>query len=109
MERARGPVLAAAYAAITKRAYFATRTPTKATDYLSRVRMGQTDWGSCVLTIRSDGKPLYERPRTVTVCIGGRMVVPAIPTSRLGTLGRTSFIEDPSNGESREDEQSNGL
>ena len=64
MERARDLVLAAACAAITKRAYFATRKPTKATDYLSRVRMGQTERGSYVLTIRSDGMPLHERPRT---------------------------------------------
>ena len=36
VERARDLVLAAACAAITKRAYFATRKPTKATEYLSK-------------------------------------------------------------------------
>ena len=57
VERARDLVLAAACAAITKRAYFATRKPTKATEYLSRVRMGQTERGSYVLTILSPVAP----------------------------------------------------
>lgn len=58
VERSRDLVLAAACAAITKRAYFATRKPTKATDYLSRVRMGQTERGSYVLTILSPVAPV---------------------------------------------------
>ena len=57
VERSRDLVLAAACAAITKRAYFATRKPTKATEYLSRVRMGQTERGSYVLTILSPVAP----------------------------------------------------
>jgi hypothetical protein len=57
VERSRDLVLAAACAAITKRAYFATRKPTKATDYLSKVRMGQTERGSYVLTILSPVAP----------------------------------------------------
>lgn len=57
VERARDLVLAAACAAITKRAYYATRKPTKATEYLSRVRMGQTERGSYVLTILSPVAP----------------------------------------------------
>jgi hypothetical protein len=50
-------MLAAACATITKRAYFATRKPKLATDYLSRVRMGQTERGSYVLTILSPVTP----------------------------------------------------
>jgi len=57
VERARNLVLAAACAAITKRAYFATRKPTKATEYLSKVRMGQTERASYVLTILSPVAP----------------------------------------------------
>lgn len=57
VERSRDLVLAAACAAITKRAYYATRKPTKATDYLSQVRMGQTERGSYVLTILSPVAP----------------------------------------------------
>lgn len=57
VERSRDMVLAAACAAVTKRAYFATRKPTRATDYLSRVRMGQTERGSYVLTILSPVAP----------------------------------------------------
>jgi hypothetical protein len=57
VERSRDMVLAAACAAITKRAYFATRKPAKATEYLSKVRMGQTERGSYVLTILSPVAP----------------------------------------------------
>ena len=57
VERARDLVLAAACAAITKRAYYATRKPMKATEYLSKVRMGQTERGSYVLTILSPVAP----------------------------------------------------
>jgi hypothetical protein len=51
VERSRDPMLAAGCVAIAKRAYFASRKPTKATEYLSRVRMGRTERGSYVLTI----------------------------------------------------------
>jgi hypothetical protein len=57
VERSRDLVLAAACAAITKRAFFATRKPMKATEYLSKVRMGQTERGSYVLTILSPVAP----------------------------------------------------
>jgi hypothetical protein len=53
VERSPDLVLAAACAAITKRAHFASRKPTKAMEYLSRERMGQTERGSDVLTILS--------------------------------------------------------
>ena len=57
VERSRDLMLAAACAAITKRSYFATRKPLRATDYLSRVRMGQTERGSYILTILSPVAP----------------------------------------------------
>lgn len=57
VERARDLVLAAACAAISKRAYYATRKPMKATEYLGKVRMGQTERGSYVLTILSPVAP----------------------------------------------------
>jgi hypothetical protein len=57
VERSRDMMLAAACAAITKRSYFANRKPVRATDYLSKVRMGQTERGSYVLTILSPVAP----------------------------------------------------
>jgi hypothetical protein len=57
VERSRDMMLAAACAALSKRSYFATRKPTRATDYLSRVRMGQTERGSYILTILSPVAP----------------------------------------------------
>lgn len=57
VESARDIMLAAACAAIDKRSYFATRKPQRATEYLDRVRMGQTERGSFVLTILSPVPP----------------------------------------------------
>ena len=57
VERSRDMMLAAACSAINKRSYFATRKPVQATDYLSKVRMGQTERGSYVLTILSPVAP----------------------------------------------------
>ncbi len=57
VEGSRDLMLAAACAAISKRSYYATRKPTRATEYLSRVRMGQTERGSYVLTILSPVAP----------------------------------------------------
>lgn len=54
---ARDLMLAAACAAIDKRLYFATRKPQQATNYLDRVRMGQTERGSFILTILSPVPP----------------------------------------------------
>ena len=58
VERSRDLVMAAACAAVGKRASYPTRKPAKATDYLSRVRMGQTERGSYVLTILSPVAPI---------------------------------------------------
>jgi hypothetical protein len=54
VECSRDMVLAAACAAIDKRPFFAKR---KAQQYLGRVRMGQTERGSYVLTILSPVPP----------------------------------------------------
>ncbi len=57
VEKARELILAAACAALDPRAYFATRKPAQATEYLGRVRLGQTERGSYVLTILSPVPP----------------------------------------------------
>ena len=57
VERSRDMMLSAACAALQKRAFFATRKPQQAMDYLREVRMGQTERGSYVLTILSPVAP----------------------------------------------------
>jgi hypothetical protein len=57
VEHSRDLMLAAACAALDKRAYFAKRKPQQAMDYLQHVRMGQTEQGSYVLTILSPVAP----------------------------------------------------
>jgi hypothetical protein len=57
VEEARDLMLAAACSAVDPRAYYARRKPAQANEYLSRVRMGQTERGSYVLTILSPVPP----------------------------------------------------
>jgi len=57
VEEARNLVLAAACSAVDPRPYYARRKPAQANEYLSRVRMGQTERGSFVLTILSPVPP----------------------------------------------------
>lgn len=57
VERSRDMLLAAACAAIDKRAVYAKRKAQQAMDYLSHARMGQTERGSFVLTILSPVAP----------------------------------------------------
>jgi hypothetical protein len=57
VERCREMMLAAACAAISKRPFYAKRKPQQAMDYLSHVRMGQTERGSFVLTLLSPVSP----------------------------------------------------
>jgi hypothetical protein len=57
VERSRELVNAAVCAVIEKRPFFATKRTTKAIDYLKRVRMGQTEQGSYVLTILTPVAP----------------------------------------------------
>jgi len=56
-QSARDLMLAAACAATGPRAYFPTKKPGQATDYLRRTRLGQTEQGSFVLTIISRVPP----------------------------------------------------
>ena len=62
VEEAREMMLAAACSAIDPRPYYATRKPVQANEYLSRVRMGQTERGSFVLTILSPVPPGLRPP-----------------------------------------------
>lgn len=57
VENTRDMMLAAACAAIEKRAVYAKRKPQQAMDYLNHVQMGQTERGSFVLTILSPVTP----------------------------------------------------
>ncbi|HUU81883.1 MAG TPA: hypothetical protein VM243_00140 [Phycisphaerae bacterium] len=57
IQKARDMMMAAACAAIDRRPYFPTRKPNKATEYLRKVRMGQTERGSYVVTIISPVAP----------------------------------------------------
>ncbi|MBF0463655.1 MAG: hypothetical protein HQK88_01270 [Nitrospirae bacterium] len=51
-------IIAGACAAIEKREVFQTKKPTKAADYLKKVRMGQTERGSYVITVISRVPPV---------------------------------------------------
>lgn len=53
VQKARDMIAAATCAAISPRAYFHARKPNQASEYLRRVRLGQTEQGSYVLTIIS--------------------------------------------------------
>jgi hypothetical protein len=64
VEHSRNLVLAAACAAIEKRTYYAKRKPDQAMEYLGRVRMGQTEQGSYVLTILSPVPPELKTEQT---------------------------------------------
>jgi len=57
VEHTRDMMLAAACAAIEKRAVYAKRKPQQAMDYLNHVQMGQTERGSFVLTVLSPVTP----------------------------------------------------
>jgi hypothetical protein len=57
VEHAREMVLAAACAAVAPSAYWPRRKPLKAADFIEKVRMGQTERGSYVLTIHSPVPP----------------------------------------------------
>jgi len=67
VEHARDMILAAACAAIEPRPAYHTRKPDKATEYLRRVRMGQTERGSFVLTILSPVGPTIGQPHQLSL------------------------------------------
>jgi hypothetical protein len=57
VESSRDLMMAAACAAIDRRPYYATRKAQQVTEYLEKVRIGQTERGSFVLTILSPVPP----------------------------------------------------
>jgi hypothetical protein len=81
VQRVRDVMMAGACAAIERRSLFHTRKPGQALDYLKKVRLGQTERGSYVVTVISKVAPLlqtgvnlqgeheepYERQVTTTV------------------------------------------
>jgi hypothetical protein len=58
VERVRDVMLASACAAVQPRAYFGTRKPAEATEYVRKVRLGQTEVGSFVVKVLSPVPPL---------------------------------------------------
>lgn len=60
VQRARDMLMAAACAAVQPRAYFPTRKPAEAVAYMARVRLGQTERGSYVMTLLSRVPPSLE-------------------------------------------------
>jgi hypothetical protein len=61
---AKDMMMAAACAAVRHQAYFPTRKPVAAVDYMSRLRMGQTERGSFVATIVSRVPPILTGPES---------------------------------------------
>jgi hypothetical protein len=60
VENARDLLLAAACATLSKRPYFPTRKPDAAIHYVEKLRMGQTEQGSYVMTIQSPVPPALQ-------------------------------------------------
>jgi hypothetical protein len=58
IEGARDIVLAAACSTVVRRGNFARRKPTQANEYMERVRLGQTERGSFVLTLHCPVTPM---------------------------------------------------
>jgi hypothetical protein len=55
--KAKDLLLSAASAVVSPRSYYARRKPSKATDYMRRARLGQTEPGSFIVTILSPVSP----------------------------------------------------
>jgi hypothetical protein len=63
VEGARDMMLAAACSAVERKAYYPTRKPQQAQDYVSRsLRLGQTERGSYVITVLSRLSPVLQPP-----------------------------------------------
>jgi hypothetical protein len=60
VENARELLLAAACSTVSKRSYFPTRKPDAALHYVERLRMGQTERGSYVMTVQSPVPPTLQ-------------------------------------------------
>jgi hypothetical protein len=65
IESARDAILAAACSTVVKRGNFPRRKPTQANDYLERVRLGQTERGSFVLTLHCPVTPRLRSSETL--------------------------------------------
>lgn len=61
VERSRELLLAAACAASSKRSVFHSRKPNEATAFMQRVRMGQTELGSYVVTLQAPVPPALQQ------------------------------------------------
>ena len=59
IEQAREIVLAAACATVRPKPYWARRKPVEASEYIKKVRLGQTERGSYVVTIQSPVPPAF--------------------------------------------------
>lgn len=64
IEGARDVVLAAACSTVVRRGNFARRKPRQANDYMERVRLGQTERGSFVLTLHCPVAPMLRPAET---------------------------------------------
>ncbi len=73
VERARDVLLAAACATVQPRAFYGTRKPTEAVEYVRRLRLGQTEHGSYVVRVLSPVAPL------LTVTEAGDVVPESLP------------------------------
>jgi hypothetical protein len=62
LQTARDAMLAAACAAVDPRPVYHTRKPAQATNYLARLRLGQTEVGSYVVTLLSKVPPALHAP-----------------------------------------------
>jgi len=67
VEQAREILLAAACATLSPRPVFHTRKLTRATDFVSKVRLGQTERGSFVVTVHSPVPPMLQSTSQDTV------------------------------------------
>ena len=68
VERARDMLLASACAAVNPRPYFGTRKPAGATEFVKKLRMGQTEKGSFTVTLLSSVPPLLAMGQSGALC-----------------------------------------
>ncbi len=104
VDRFREIMLASACAVVEQRPYFSTRKPTDAVEYVKKLRLGQTEQGSFVMTVLSPVTPLltvteagdlfpaemqapFERRVTETL-----MTATAAATSAAGEAGATGNL-----------------
>jgi hypothetical protein len=107
IEQAREIVLAAACSTVRPRSYWARRKPAEASEYIKKVRLGQTDRGSYVVTLqspvppslRSDLEPEQPFERRVTETLSRSLsAVHAAARQAAGTGELDSFREAVASG-----------